>query len=79
MFRPFSEPAATLELPPVPDSLPFDEMLAHDWELGVAYPALEPSKVKIAPSHSRLTTHLTHPRKKTLSVTASSNPSTIGQ
>jgi hypothetical protein len=46
MFRPFSESAATLELPPVPDALPFDEMLAHDWELGVVYPALELSKVK---------------------------------
>ena len=41
MFEPFSEPAATLELPPVPDNLPFDTMLAHDRELGVVYPELD--------------------------------------
>ena len=41
MFRLFIEPAATLEIPPVPDSLSFDEMLAHDRELGVVYPKRE--------------------------------------
>lgn len=38
MFQPFSEPAAALDLPPVPVDLPFDEMLALDRRLGVVYP-----------------------------------------
>ena len=38
MFRPFSESATTLELPPVPDDLPLDAMLTLDRQLGVVYP-----------------------------------------
>jgi quercetin dioxygenase-like cupin family protein len=38
MFEPFSEPAKRLELPPMPEQLPFDEMLALDASLGVRYP-----------------------------------------
>lgn len=39
MFQPFSEPASTLDLPPVPDALPLPAMLELDHELGVVYPA----------------------------------------
>ena len=38
MFRPFSEPASSLDLPPVPSDLPFAEMMALDRQLGVVYP-----------------------------------------
>jgi quercetin dioxygenase-like cupin family protein len=38
MFRPFSTPAEALVLPPVPDELPIDEMMALDRRLGVTYP-----------------------------------------
>jgi quercetin dioxygenase-like cupin family protein len=38
MFRPFSQPATDLALPPSPTDLPFDAMLALDRQLGVEYP-----------------------------------------
>jgi quercetin dioxygenase-like cupin family protein len=38
MFRPFSEPAAELALPPVPADLPLAAMMELDHELGVVYP-----------------------------------------
>ena len=41
MFRPFSEPARALVLPPVPDDLPFAAMLELDRQLGVVYPEIE--------------------------------------
>lgn len=42
MFRPFSEPAPALALPPAPVDLPIAAMIALDRELGVEYPPSEP-------------------------------------
>jgi quercetin dioxygenase-like cupin family protein len=41
MFRPFSEPAQTLTLPPLPNDPPFAEMIALDRQLGIEYPDLD--------------------------------------
>jgi quercetin dioxygenase-like cupin family protein len=41
MFRPFSEPAATLDLPPTPSELPFAEMIALDEKMGIVYPDMD--------------------------------------
>lgn len=37
MFEPFAAPAADLSLPPLPDALPEEEMLALDRSLGITY------------------------------------------
>lgn len=39
MMRPFSEPAATLELPAPPDAMPMDAILANERALGINYGA----------------------------------------
>lgn len=51
MFAPFSEPATTLALPPIPENPPLQDITDLDLRLGVEYPEAPASSIRAQPQN----------------------------